>query len=155
MEETDLAIGTRVKVAELGVVGTIYESEMPDFGFERIYGVRLDEIAWPKNFVATSVWHCKASELSQSAPPVIKEKEMEAKDTVMINLAEAVLLHPDLPMGQAIAIEQAKVSFKAGMKEVVEWFNEQTTFIDDEDHPYYIVNKKVYQSQLKEWGLAK
>jgi len=38
-----------------------------------------------------------------------------AKDTVMENLAQAITAHPDLPMGQAIAIEQAEISFKAGM----------------------------------------
>jgi len=42
---------------------------------------------------------------------------MEGKDTVMENLAQAILAHPDLPMGQAIAIEQAEISFKAGEKQ--------------------------------------
>ena len=39
---------------------------------------------------------------------------LEAKDTVMTNLVQAITNHPDLPMGQAIAIEQAEISFKAG-----------------------------------------
>jgi len=47
---------------------------------------------------------------------------MKAKDTVIYELAQAIMSHPDLPMGQAIAIEQAEISFKAGTTEVLDWF---------------------------------
>jgi len=71
---------------------------------------------------------------------------MEAKDTVMENLAQAIIAHPDLPMGQAIAIEQAEISFKAGGKEVVEWLRRY------EHNKYYIfVNHDDWQGKLKEW----
>ena len=44
---------------------------------------------------------------------------MEAKDTVIKpdELGQAIIKHPKLPMGQAIAIEQAEISFKAGEEE--------------------------------------
>lgn len=57
----NLPIGQRVLVKELDVEGWIYEGSLPgqlSSGIERIYGVRLDEVAFPKNFVATIVWHC-------------------------------------------------------------------------------------------------
>ena len=75
MKEQDFKIGTQVLVAELGVTGTIYESGMPDFGLERVFGVRLDKIAFPKNFVATEVWHCKANGLE----PILPQREQEGK----------------------------------------------------------------------------
>ncbi len=53
-----LPIGQRVLVKELGIEGWVYESGMPDSGLDRVYGVQLDEVAFPKNFVATEVWHC-------------------------------------------------------------------------------------------------
>lgn len=56
-----LSIGQRVRVKELGIEGWIYESAHPHWlfsGIERVYGVQLDEVASPKNFVATRVWHC-------------------------------------------------------------------------------------------------
>ena len=63
MEESELYIGKRVVVRELGIRGEIYESLKSDSSLDRIYGVQLDETAWPKNFVATGVWHCKARDL--------------------------------------------------------------------------------------------
>lgn len=99
-----------------------------------------------------------------------RRSKMEAKDTVMSNLVWAVAAHPDLPMGQAIALEQAEVSFKAGeaqgkmdfllkqspiileakqagIKEVVEWV-EKTA-------PGAYRMRTDWQAKLKEWGVAK
>jgi hypothetical protein len=63
MEEKDCRIGTRVIIPELNMGGTIYESGIPDYGLDRVYGIQLDKTAFPRNFVATTVWHCKAGEL--------------------------------------------------------------------------------------------
>ena len=43
---------------------------------------------------------------------------MEARDTVIKpgELGLAICKHPELPMGQAISIEQAEISFKAGQE---------------------------------------
>jgi hypothetical protein len=65
MEDTDCQIGKRVLVTELNAEGTIYESGSPDFGVDRLYGIRFDKTVFPVNFIATTVWHCKASELSE------------------------------------------------------------------------------------------
>ena len=82
---------------------------------------------------------------------------MEAKDTVMENLAQAIIAHPDLPMGQAIAIEQAEISFKVGIKEVIERLRRHKD--------YKIMARLVrggyrnmtydsdYELLLKEWGV--
>ena len=61
-----LPIGQRVLVKEFGIEGWVYESGMPERGTseaDRIYGVRLDKVVFPKNFVATIVWHCSLEEL--------------------------------------------------------------------------------------------
>ena len=51
---------------------------------------------------------------------------MEAKDTVMNTgqLQEAVINKPHLPMGQAIAGAQAKITWDKAIREVVEWMEE-------------------------------
>lgn len=51
----------KVQVIELDATGYIYERGI-DRG-HRVYGVRLDEVAWLKNFVATKVWHCESEGL--------------------------------------------------------------------------------------------
>lgn len=91
---------------------------------------------------------------------------MEAKDTVIKpeDLGASILKHPDLPMGQAIALEQAEVSFKAGynqcsqdaiagtyelvkaskqagIKEVVDWVYGDLEW------------SSVFQAKIKEWGI--
>ena len=57
-----LPILQRVRVVELSVSGHVYEMGTGDSG-HTIYGIRLDETAWPKNFVATEVWHCRREDL--------------------------------------------------------------------------------------------
>ncbi len=59
-----LLIGQRVVVLELSTAGHVYERGTADGG-DTIYGIQLDETAWPKNFVATSVWHCPREELKE------------------------------------------------------------------------------------------
>ncbi len=59
-------------VTELNVVGTVYEQGEPDSApYDKIYGVRLDKVVWPKGFIATVDWHGKAADLE---PVQIKEK---------------------------------------------------------------------------------
>lgn len=67
---------------------------------------------------------------------------MNWQETVMnpFQMSGAVINHPDLPMGRAIAETQAEISFKAGIQKVVEWL-ERTKKI------------KVPKYQLEEWGI--
>jgi len=76
---------------------------------------------------------------------------VEAKDTVIKpgELGLAIIKHPELPMGQAISIEQAEISFPAGEKvgrrEVVEWIHNHGGSLDG--------NRVEWQAQLKVWGI--
>lgn len=81
---------------------------------------------------------------------------MEAKDTVIRPelLGVAIISHPELPMGQAISIEQAEISFKAGIKVVVDWGAEWCPH----DHRVFANRPKracdiCLEAKLKEWGL--
>ena len=60
-----LPLFLRVRVKELDATGCIYESAIPIGGGDRVYGVRLDKVAFPKNFIATTVWHCEADKLEE------------------------------------------------------------------------------------------
>lgn len=53
----------RVRVIELDAAGYVYESGVGLLLGHRVYGVKLDEVAFPKNFVATIVWHCESEGL--------------------------------------------------------------------------------------------
>lgn len=60
---------------------------------------------------------------------------MEAKNTVMTHeeMQQAVIARTDLPMGQAIAIKQAEISFKAGLKEGIRmfaWWKDGVQYVD-------------------------
>jgi len=78
---------------------------------------------------------------------------MEAKDTVIKpdELGLAIIKHPELPMGQAISIEQAEITapifLKEGMKKIVEW-------VEDElfKEPS-ILDYTRWQAKKKKWGL--
>ncbi len=57
-----------------------------------------------------------------------------------------------------VAREQAGISFKAGIKEVVEWLGCHYVVKPDKDSltqfvPYYMISVSDIQSKLKEWGL--
>lgn len=89
---------------------------------------------------------------------------MEARDTVMENLAQAIISHPELPMGKAVAIEQAEISFKAGLKEVVEWVEahigvgllyagEFMPCEKDQRPSDAIMDYSGWQAKKKEWGI--
>jgi len=59
---------------------------------------------------------------------------MEAEDTIMSTdrMGLACISNPDLPMGQAIAKEQAKISFKEGAKEALwryAWWKDGTQYV--------------------------
>ena len=97
------------------------------------------------------------------------------RDTVMKDLSKAILDNPDLPMGQAIAKEQAEISFKAGyqqalrdikkrgfkagIKEVVEWVvaHKKGEFILTDGELSHISTfqwtELEWQDFLKEWGI--
>ena len=49
--------------------------------------------------------------------------------------------------------EIVKAERRAGIREVVEYFDEQVDFANDEVAPYYVMNEKVWQAKLKEWGV--
>ena len=97
------------------------------------------------------------------------------EDTVIKpdELGLAIIKHPELPMGQAIAIEQAEISFKigktagvaeslipsvnaikdsykAGINEVVKWIEEhkyKTRYLEGD----IMVSVEDWQTQLKDW----
>lgn len=85
---------------------------------------------------------------------------MEAKDTVIKPGEQglAIIKHPDLPMGQAIANEQAEITWKArdpeiedahtaGIQEVVDWItasNHSEDFI-------FSFDQAELGAKLKEW----
>lgn len=93
-----------------------------------------------------------------------EEKRMEAKDTVMsdeqlINARILAYARLGLPVTdivryadieyRSVAEEQAEVSFKAGMKTVVEWIEKHTS----EDVYFKSFNNITeWHAQLKEWG---
>jgi len=59
------------------------------------------------------------------------------------------------------ARRQAEISFKAGIKEVVEWIDENGIEGVEEtgegfnlDKPQLVVDKKPWQAKLKEWGIG-
>ena len=73
---------------------------------------------------------------------------MKAEDTVLKSR-----LNPDNSVHFPTQEEQAEVSFKAGLREVVEWIKQnRTTPLGDDPYGYYIWETKL-QAQLKEWGL--
>ena len=84
---------------------------------------------------------------------------MEAKDTVMHldGLQKAILAHADLPMGEAIAVEQAEISFKAGIREVVEWIQKEGIWAQvpfkgkRKEETMWCLFPEEWQAQLKEW----
>ncbi len=56
-----IPLQTRVFIKELQASGHIYERGQD--GGHTVYGIRLDDVAFPKNFVATEVWHCERESL--------------------------------------------------------------------------------------------
>ena len=83
-----LSIEQRVVVKELNVSGWIYESAMPESGTteaDRIYGVNLDEVAFPKNFVATKVWHCRLDALEIIEQRLDDKELREQIETILEN----------------------------------------------------------------------
>ena len=96
---------------------------------------------------------------------------MEAKDTVMSNevIREAIALGENVDAycgaitggDKGIAEAQAEISFKAGIKKVVEWVKANANLErGDRDvglcfEDYLHFDYKAWQSQLKEWGIDK
>jgi hypothetical protein len=87
-QKPELRVGDKVKVIELGVEGIIYERSESDLG-NMVYGVQLDRVAHPKNFVATKVWHCKAGELERL--PFQPDDDLLLSDERIQELAEEVI----------------------------------------------------------------
>ena len=74
---------------------------------------------------------------------------MKWEDTVIKpdELGLAIIKHPELPMGQAIPIEQAEISFKAGIKEAL------TMYAWWEDGIQYVgTTGTTLKEALGEWG---
>jgi hypothetical protein len=61
LDEDKLPLFSRVYIPEIDTSGSVYERFTS--ASHTIYGVKLDKIAHPKNFIATEVWHCKREEL--------------------------------------------------------------------------------------------
>jgi len=110
---------------------------------------------------------------------------MVAKDTVIKpgELGLAIIKYPELPMGQAISIEQAEISFKAGrraeaketydrkltfndgrragikegneagIKEVVEWVEENKLGLSSPSDEFFYKYWNKWQAKLEEWGV--
>ena len=84
---------------------------------------------------------------------------MKAKDTVM-NREQRLKAHkdkdgypfdPDKEFYTRLLSKQAQISFKAGIKEVVEWigiYENELGFCEISNHLSY----EAWQSKLKEWG---
>lgn len=69
-----LPLGLIVTVKELDATGYIYESACSEDG-HTIYGVWLHKTAFPKNFCATSCWHCRREELIVDANPTFQPQK--------------------------------------------------------------------------------
>lgn len=94
---------------------------------------------------------------------------MKASDTVMsaeqisVSLSQSNLTDEVFQEHEVVAKAQAEISFKAGIKEVVEWIEkEYGYFIDDrlckiiiDDIGYFseVGSIKKWQSKLKSWGI--
>lgn len=73
-------------------------------------------------------------------------------------LGLTIIEHPELPMGQAIALEQAKhtgdICYKAGVeagrREVVKWV--ENNLVGDTEN-YITMNSRKWDGKLKDWGI--
>jgi len=82
---------------------------------------------------------------------------MRAKDTVMSDKEIKQITggtHRDFPEGLRICQAQAEISFKAGIKEVVEWVNSNAQQDAEECHGSLTLDPNEWQWQLKEWGIS-
>jgi uncharacterized protein YkvS len=90
---------------------------------------------------------------------------MNAKDTVMSPQKRASIIHKNgtSKIGSVhivckkVTEAQAEISFKAGIKEVVDWINNNSTKETCEYDNNYLLqrfNAKEWQAKLKEWGWA-
>ena len=83
---------------------------------------------------------------------------MEAKDTVM---KTNVHIYPETYEHYKVMLEQqAEISFKAGIKEVVEWIDThqscditQVTFDRKSVEPCVLIKNSGWQAKLKDWGI--
>jgi len=90
---------------------------------------------------------------------------MEAEDTVMSFTEQTKEMdrveHAKEPMSGCLIRKQAEISFRAGIKEVVEWMNERNTLKlkslegtgDWFKHCGLLVPMDKWQAKLKEWGI--
>ena len=88
---------------------------------------------------------------------------MEAKDTYIMESKNKLMVltcHDDLSRElwvDALISEQAEISFKAGIKELVDWVEEHGEKIYEDFHPDFIALRRIaedeYQAKLKEWHI--
>ena len=82
---------------------------------------------------------------------------MKAKDTVLSYLEVSNQIPMTLLDFVAKLEKQADASFKAGIKEMVEWFDIHRGMPTQKRHPdsrrYYHFEEKDWQAKLKEWGI--
>ena len=77
---------------------------------------------------------------------------MKAEDTVMTFMEQSNEMKTAKVLPGCLVRKQAEISFKAGIKEVVEWLLSEGGFPWDMDE--YPERIKLWQAKLKEWGLT-
>jgi len=85
---------------------------------------------------------------------------MEAKDTVMSDEERKKFLPINdgysyyKGYGEAISQAQAEISFKAGIREVVEWLQKTSDNLDyNNTISLFAVGMGEWEAKLKEWGI--
>lgn len=86
---------------------------------------------------------------------------MKAKDTLTFTkgkkYAELVAFDPNVAeLVKRLLKAQAEISFKAGVREVVDYINHHLNpqvWNSDTNKPYYTIEKSKWQAKLKEWDI--
>ena len=77
---------------------------------------------------------------------------MEAKDTMLL-IPQGTPHQTELCRRCAYRVAQAEYSFKAGIKEVVDWVEKHKVFTRFSNHADCGCVHCSWQAQLKEWGI--
>ncbi len=81
---------------------------------------------------------------------------MKASDTVLDEMTRTDIFYHGAGTLEAVCLVQANISFKAGIKEVVEWVRLNTlSSFDDKDGELLVFGVDDWQAQLKAWGIEK
>ncbi len=80
---------------------------------------------------------------------------MKAEDTVIKDL-NPYWLNPDTCLDEELASDQARISFNAGIKEVVEWVEKQRPYpstVKNLLRYEFLIRERDLQAQKKKWRL--